>query len=646
MGADIMSGTAALGPPRFVGLPLASWAFAVRIWIAIVVALYAAFWLELEAASSAAVCVAILAVPTRGQALEKAGFRFLATVMAVAASIAIVGIFSQARDLVLLAFAAWVGLCIFAAALSDGNRAYAAVLSGYTVGIIAIQQIDTPHDVFYAGMERGAAIAVGIAAIAIVNDLLVAPDRHRGLASQFAAIHRRVRDHAKAVIRGVAADSALATGLLRETAALRSEITSLATESSSGSARSAAARSTAVALVAEVHAVRILNALPVAADPAVRDRATSALEREAGERSSKVSFARADVGEQGEPAVMGASLDWALQELLRRDQEVREGLAALKSGIRPTHAWRMPFYRSYRFAAEAGVRAALWIALGSAFFVLAGWPATKVSLAQLAIAAGLSAATPNPREFTTMALIAVPIAAMLAGVLEFLILGGVTEFQLLALGLAPFVVGVAVFMTLPDPVLSAVARLVLIKMLVVLVPSNPQTYNPQVFLENSLFVCLAPALLLAAQALIPPVSDERCRKWLIASARRELDHLASHKAQRYSPGEAMFRDAVRIGQIAGTGGPGPQHRAVLEEALTLFDQAAMIRLCEASLVGLTGSPLAGLADQARKALITRDVGSIRRAASGLHDAADEDALAATTSGMLHVASLVLEEKGA
>src|SRR6185369_13390950 len=119
------------------GLPLASWAFAVRIWVAVVVALYAAFWLELESASSAAVCVGILALPTRGQALEKAGFRFLATVIGIAASIALVGIFSQARDLLLLGFAAWVGLCIYAAGLSDGNRAYAAVLSGYSVAIIA-----------------------------------------------------------------------------------------------------------------------------------------------------------------------------------------------------------------------------------------------------------------------------------------------------------------------------------------------------------------------------------------------------------------------------------------------------------------------------------------------------------------------------
>src|SRR5262252_3990396 len=89
-------------PASIAGAPVSAWAFAFRIWIAIVVALYAAFWLQLEAASSAAVCVAILAVPTRGQALEKAGFRSLATVVGATASIALVGALSQTRDLLLL----------------------------------------------------------------------------------------------------------------------------------------------------------------------------------------------------------------------------------------------------------------------------------------------------------------------------------------------------------------------------------------------------------------------------------------------------------------------------------------------------------------------------------------------------------------
>jgi uncharacterized membrane protein YccC len=49
--------------------------------MAVVVALAASFWLELEAPSTAAITVAILAAPTRGQALEKACCRLLATLI-------------------------------------------------------------------------------------------------------------------------------------------------------------------------------------------------------------------------------------------------------------------------------------------------------------------------------------------------------------------------------------------------------------------------------------------------------------------------------------------------------------------------------------------------------------------------------------
>jgi hypothetical protein len=47
--------------------------------------------------------------------------------------------------------------------------------------------------------------------------------------------------------------------LLRDIVALHSDMTSLATESASGSVRSAAARSTAVALIAELHAARAVK---------------------------------------------------------------------------------------------------------------------------------------------------------------------------------------------------------------------------------------------------------------------------------------------------------------------------------------------------------------------------------------------------
>ena len=328
-----MNATAAQHPFSFAGVPADSWAFGVRIWAAVVVSLCASFWLELEAPSSAAITIAILAVPTRGQALEKAVFRLIATIIGVVVSIAIVGLFAQTRDLLLAAFAAWLGFCVYAAGLLDGNRAYAAVLSGYTVALVAVQQIDTPRHVFESGVARGAAIAVGIAAIAIVNDLLVAPDSHPQLAGKLAALHGQVCRYAIALIRDESTDPTAIAELVRDIAALRSGITGLATESSSGWVRSAAARSTTVALVAELHAARALNALPVAADPGFRERLTSALGRSSDERSPVSFLAWVSDTEKDAADPLAVSLACALGELLRRDEEVREGLAAFLTRV-------------------------------------------------------------------------------------------------------------------------------------------------------------------------------------------------------------------------------------------------------------------------------------------------------------------------
>jgi uncharacterized membrane protein YccC len=623
-------------PARLAGLPLASWTFALRVSIAVVIALYTAFWLQLESASTAAVCVAILAAPTRGQALEKAGYRFAATVIGIAASVAVVGLFSQTRDLLLLAFAAWIGLCVCVAKLSDGNRAYAAVLSGYTVAIVAIQEIDAPGHVFETGMARGAAIAVGIAAMALVNDLFVAPDRHAGLASQLNGIQRRACAFAKAAIRGEEASTTMAADLLREIAALRPEITSLTTESSRGSNRSAAAHAAAVALVAEVHAARVLATLPIARDPARGDQLVSMLEQDNDKPP------RAFVTSREEPSNVAASLDWASRVLLERHRNVSESLAALTAGTRPLHAWRTPLYRSYRFAVEEGARAAIWIALAAAVFILTGWPTTAVSLVIVAVIIGLGALSPNPRGFTAIALVAGLLSTLLTGVLEFLILDGVTAFPLLVLALVPFVMGTVVLMTLPNPLLAGLGRLTLTFVLVILGPSNPQSYSPEVFLDLSLFVCLAALLMLAAQILLPPVSADRRRHWMISEIHRELAHLSGRHAQRYQPEEAMFRDAMRIAQLSSMGTADKQRRADLEGALEMFNQAGMIRLCDACLARLAPGPLA---DGARKALVARDAFSLRQVANDLSGSVGETAVVIETSAALHTASFVMETQG-
>jgi uncharacterized membrane protein YccC len=589
--------TIAEQPFAVAKIPVSSWSFAIRIWLATILALFISFWLQLEAPTTAALTVAILAEPTRGQALDKAGFRLLATVVGVTASIAITGLFSQTRDLILAAFALWIGICVFAANLLDGYRAYAAVLSGYTVALIATQQIDTPQHVFEASMARGAAIAVGILSIAIVNTLMFAPDRQSRLVAQLAAIHRRVREYARATFRGEPGNSTTFLTLLREIVALRPAIASTALESSSGSARSTAARSAAVALVAELQAAR------TGRDPESEDSA------------------------------------WAARELLRRDDEVRQDLLALRSARWPLRVWRAPLYRSYRTAAESGFRAALWLAIASMFYVWAGWPAASVSLSFVTLITGLGATTPNPRGFTAIALAGTPIAVVLTGLLEFIILNGADAFPVLAIAMAPFTIGAALLMKSQNLVWSSLGRVNLLFIPAILAPSNPQTYNAQSFLFTSILVAAGVALLLASQTLIPPVSDERRRLRLLAEVRSELQERAHPSGE--APEEATFRDASRIGQFLSAG--GAQDSRALAEMLSYFDQSAMVRLCNAKLMQLTGGPLASLADEAREAIVKRDTATLRAIAPRLREQTPQnDSIEADVAACLVLTSNILD----
>jgi uncharacterized membrane protein YccC len=623
-------------PIVFAGLPLSSWAFAVRIWLAVVTALYVGFWLELEAPSSAAVTVAILALPSRGQVMGKAAFRLMATVVGVTASIAIVGLFTQSGALLLGAFAAWLGICVYAVGLLDGNRAYAAALSGYTVAIIAIQQIDSPQHVFESGMARGAAITVGVLAVTIVNDLLAAPDHHPQLMAQLAALHRQVAHYARRIVRGDIVPAITAAGLLRDIVALRPEIASLAAELNSGPARSAAARNVMVGLVAELFAARALEKLPATAPSPLREQAIAELEGKTGSVASSSDVLPLE-HQSEDSELLPASRSWLIKYLIRTDGEVRRSLDELRAGRRPSRAWCAPLYRSHRIAAETGIRAAVSFLIAAAVFLISGWSTTEVALSFVAIIIGLGATTPDPRAFTTIALVAAPIASLMAGILEFVVLDGATSFPLLAISLAPFIIGAALLMTLPNRLLSGLGRFNLVFILALLAPSNPQTYDPQTFLFSVLFLLLATGLLFVVQIFIPPVSNDHRRQWLQASIRRDLERLPSRRKQDLAPEEAMFRDSSRVARILAADGAAPEHGAAMAEVMANFDRAAALRLCDAELDGLANGPLRAHVEAAYRALAARDASSMIASADALHQARPAGAVSATAAS----AALVL-----
>ena len=603
---------------KFAGFPLSAWTFALRTWAAMVLALYATFWLQLENAWLGAVTVGILSLQTRGQAYQKAVYRLLTTAVGVVVSIIIAGLFAQARDLFVIAYASWLGVCVYVGGLLDGNRAFGAVLAGFTVAFVAVKEIDSPQNVFMTGVDRGAVIAVGIAALALVNDVFLAPNLHTILSAKLAAVHQRVRMFALAILRGESADPIQSANLLREITAFHPDISALVIESSAGWARGAAARTASVALVAEVSAAGALASLPAATLPSLRSSLARVLASAPAEDRRALRLHVQQHIQAGDADAHDALFACHALDLLTEDQRAQEAIEDLAADRRPPCHVRTPIYRSRREAARNGLRAFLAVLISAILISLGGWPAASQGLVLVGVFVALSAIAPSPRMFAAGAVVAIPIAALLAGVTEFLILDGVDQFPLLAIGMAPSVLAAALLFTLPNARISSMSFLVLVFFSLLLSPGNPQDYNPETYLYRSFLTIMAVILVFAALSKILPTSDDLRRRWYLESARTELRDLLAGRQSRHRDDDALFRDADRIGQLVALGpADGDERRDDLRQALSIFGLAAAARRIQTVLAQLSGRTDAHFLGDSYAALADCSAARLREAAAAI-----------------------------
>src|SRR6266704_6112968 len=125
--------------------------FAIKAFLAGLLALFIAFWLGLDEPRWALLTVFIVSQPDSGQVLAKGFYRILGTIAGVLVSIALVFGLSRSGKLFLAALALWIGLCNFAAAALRNFASYGFLLAGYTVAVIGISAALNPDQAFQIG---------------------------------------------------------------------------------------------------------------------------------------------------------------------------------------------------------------------------------------------------------------------------------------------------------------------------------------------------------------------------------------------------------------------------------------------------------------------------------------------------------------
>jgi hypothetical protein len=146
--------------------------FGIRLWASVCLALYVAFYLELNDAFWAGISAGVVCQPQLGSSLRKGWFRMVGTVVGGIAIVTLTALWPQDRLMFLLGLALWGSASAFAATQLRNFAGYAAALAGYTAAIIAGDQLGATGGLnghaFTLAVSRVSEICIGIVSAGIV----------------------------------------------------------------------------------------------------------------------------------------------------------------------------------------------------------------------------------------------------------------------------------------------------------------------------------------------------------------------------------------------------------------------------------------------------------------------------------------------
>ena len=104
--------------------------FGLRLWASVCLALFVAFWLQLDDPFWAGTSAAIVCQPRLGASMRKGWFRIVGTVIGAIMIVLLTACFPQDRIAYLGLLALWCSICVFVATVLRNFASYAAALAG------------------------------------------------------------------------------------------------------------------------------------------------------------------------------------------------------------------------------------------------------------------------------------------------------------------------------------------------------------------------------------------------------------------------------------------------------------------------------------------------------------------------------------
>lgn len=147
--------------------------FSLKSFAAAMLALYLSSRFALPRPFWAMMTAYIVAHPLASNVRSKALYRFLGTLLGCAATVVLVPSLSGSPELLSLALALWVGLCLYLSLLDRSARSYVFMLAGYSAALIGFPLVEAPAAMFDTAVARVTEIGLGILCASWVHSLVL-----------------------------------------------------------------------------------------------------------------------------------------------------------------------------------------------------------------------------------------------------------------------------------------------------------------------------------------------------------------------------------------------------------------------------------------------------------------------------------------